>query len=407
MNQNQQILVTLLVKAIRNENIDKSGIKNADWENIFLEAKKHEVHTLLYPLLKNSGIINELDSELISEWEYSSVLAGVTQLQHVNEISRILELFNESNISVIAVKGLVLRDLYPHPELRIMSDADLLIHKSDLNTAKRILKNLNYSLSNTTSCHAVFTHEKHLPIELHWALASQEHLETAEIFEADIWNQTTYFEIESTPVLTLRDEKQLAYLFLHMAVHMLSSGFGLRQLCDLVLFIHSRMETINWNAVLEDIRTLNLERFSLAVLAICDRLFGLTVPSQFANNSFLNDANICLFIEDIISGGIYGKEIPERKTGSLQLRFSSTGKGHHGKLIFSRSFLFPSAQNLKGKYVYAQKTPLLVPIAWIHRILDNAFRKDISIAEKKTILFSSSSDVNAKKRMELLRWLEL
>ena len=37
------------------------------------------------------------------------------------------------------LKGLVIRDLYPMLELRIMCDADILVHKEDLDRVRMLL----------------------------------------------------------------------------------------------------------------------------------------------------------------------------------------------------------------------------------------------------------------------------
>ena len=52
---------------------------------------------------------------------------------------RIFCLFQEKNIDFIVLKGIYLRYLYPNPDLRTMSDIDILVHKEDLDKISEIL----------------------------------------------------------------------------------------------------------------------------------------------------------------------------------------------------------------------------------------------------------------------------
>ena len=40
-------------------------------------------------------------------------MSNVYQINHIKQISNILSIFNDKNIPIIVLKGLVIRDLYP------------------------------------------------------------------------------------------------------------------------------------------------------------------------------------------------------------------------------------------------------------------------------------------------------
>ena len=68
--------------------------------------------------------------ELAGEIKYPEVLVFV----HTTEqVSKIMKYAYENNIPVIVLKGLVVREYYPQPEQRSMSDADIFVKAKDIN----------------------------------------------------------------------------------------------------------------------------------------------------------------------------------------------------------------------------------------------------------------------------------
>jgi hypothetical protein len=108
----------------------------------------------------------------------------------------VLKVFNKESIPVIVLKGLVARDFYPKPELRTMSDADVLVNKEDLNRVKKLLKNLGYIESETTEVHIVFEHKEHYDIEVHWTLTDMSYFKGQPVFENQICGNAIKVKVE-------------------------------------------------------------------------------------------------------------------------------------------------------------------------------------------------------------------
>ena len=142
MNNTQIQLVKLLNKSLIKEKIDLD--KNIDLSELISEAKNNKVEALIYSAISEDSK-NTIDSELLNDLKKITFFSGVQQLNHIKEVSRILNRFKNKKIDVLVLKGLVIRDLYPNPTLRTMSDADIVVSEENLETSKSLMIELGYS----------------------------------------------------------------------------------------------------------------------------------------------------------------------------------------------------------------------------------------------------------------------
>ena len=67
--------------------------------------------------------------------------------------------------------------------------------------------------------------------------------------------------------------------------------------------------------------------------------------------------------------------------------------------------LFPPPNEMNNKYNYAKKYKILVPIAWIHHLIEGLFNKNYNTKNKVGMLLSTISV--STNRSKLLKKLEL
>ncbi|WPC43291.1 nucleotidyltransferase family protein [Clostridium sp. JS66] len=411
MNSNQETVVYLLCSSIRRKKVNNNNIHNVNWRIIFEMSKEQDIYTLLYPVIKNLHYDIKPAYEIMDEWKKRTILASLNQVKNTNKMSFVLKVFNEAEIPVIALKGLALRKLYPVEELRTMSDSDILIHVGDLDKAKKILLNSGYFEDHRDLKHAIFLHKQYNPIELHWLLVDTDCFKNANYLEEDIWKNTEISNICGTTILVPSIENQMVHLCLHMAVHFVSSGFGLRQLSDLVLLVESKRNEINWNSFYEKIKKCKIESFVIAIFEVCRRLFAMVVPDILYNKELENSQYIDMIIDNVFSkgvyGGIFGKAnlYPLNENLLSYYRNKDQSNSFMRKLKYILVFFFPKHHNLGKRYNYVQKYPMLIPIAWLHRMIYGIIRKDYNIEQKKLILLPESEFL--RKRDNLFKWLNL
>ena len=176
-------------------------------------------------------------AELLKSWKITTFNSGVTQLQHIKNVSNILNLFGKNNLPVIALKGLIIRELYPRTELGTICDADLLVHKEDLEKAESLLIDEGYTLmvGSDVMHHAYY--KNNTLIEVHWAITNERYFEGIPQIEESIWENSVEVTVGDSKALSMNDEDMAVHLCLYMATHLINRGFGIRQICDLVLLI--------------------------------------------------------------------------------------------------------------------------------------------------------------------------
>lgn len=406
MNQAQRIIISILTSSIRGGKADNLNIDNINWLNVYEEGEAHNITALIYPTLKELHKYHTIDEALLSKWKNASLLCGINQIMHIRQMSKVFETFREANIPVIALKGLVIRELYPHPEFRSMSDADILIPKDYIDKAEKVLITLGYYKDSSIDIHSTFDHKNYLSIDLHWTLVSDLHIKTVTDFDKTLWSNTRTVTMNGCAVLALSLEYELLHLILHLASHMIKSGFGLRQLCDVVLFIESEKNNINWELFFEKVRLYNIEKLTITIFIVCNNLFNMDLPKEHGINYFDYNHHIDFLINEILSSGVFGKRDYIRTTSTKILQANYNNDESSTKEInFIISFLLPSPEKIHIKYSYAKRHPSLIVFAWMHRIIYTFYIYGFALFKQLCSLYTTARI--AKKRVKLLRWLQL
>lgn len=389
-NIKQKQLVKILSLAIRGEKNLSNGNEEFLWKDIVTEAQAHGVKALIYSTIKNAGLLDTIDSPALNQWKKETILTGVDQINHIKKTAYVLNKFNEASIPVIVLKGLVVRDLYPNPEFRTMGDADILVHEEDLDKTRDLFSALGYTEkedSDEHGAHIVFIKPGCKCVEVHWTLINDDYFRGTKEFEESLWDNAMEVNVGGVKTLSLGIEDLALHLCTHMAVHIACGGFGLRQLCDLVLLVEKEFENINWASFMKKGRECGVEKFIIAIFMCCNKLFEMKIPKEVVNDNIKMDSRFLdLLIQDIFNGGVFGKSditvtlgasIAYKKEDEIAVDEVNT------KVIvrFIR-FIFPPVEKMSDRYEYAKKNKLLTPIAWIHHLFAGIFNRQYKLKDK-------------------------
>ena len=401
MEKYQEQIIDLLNSSIHDTKPKLDYSKNIDWDKIIEESNAHSVTGLLYPALKKYDN-SKLDIDVLNSLKKSTFISAVQQSKHIKETAKILELFNKNNIPVIVLKGLVIRNYYPMPDLRTMCDSDVIIHKEDLEKVRTLLLNQGFREEEDAGHHIAFF-KFGFNLEVHWTLANETFRKGQECFQEHIWNDARKIQVDGVDTLALSLEDQALHFCAHMASHMAISGFGVRQLADLVLLVEHEGKNINWNNFIEKAKKSGLYKFSLGMFKVCNYLFNMEIPKE------LNDGNndeevIKLVVDDIFTGGVYGQR-DLSFTFRAQVGYDIEDDSTFSMIKRYIEIILPPPSKLSDRYVYAKKHKILLPVAWIHHIWVGLTTKEYDNESKKKFLTSTLS--RAKSRNKVVRWLEL
>lgn len=401
MNEVKSYIIKNLNCSLRGKKMDIPLNTEINWNEVIEECREHQISSLVYSGISKESLKN-IDNNILDKWKKETFMSGVYQINHIKQISRVLSIFNDNNISVIALKGLVVRDLYPKSELRTMGDADILVHENDLENVINILEKEGYIEQGRNEYHIAFI-RGNSHIEVHWTLDSEERFDAIDELKDETWSRAIDVKVGDSKSLSMCDEDLLLYSCMHMAKHFINSGFGIRQVCDVFLLVEKRGQYIDWDSFINRTKRSGIYKFTMSIFAICNRLFRMSIPDEL--KGFVEFDNVYLdeLIDTIWANGVHGKK---NIAGIVARQFTEEGNGIKNNWIDRiKKIYFPTGNNLSERYGYAKRNKILLPIAWIHRLINAIFIKDYSLSDKVKLSMQGAN--MSKKYSELLSWLEL
>lgn len=409
MDRTQKYIIDMLSASIRKNNVKFNKDEDINWNEIIEEAEAHKVTPLIYTSINRDDALKVMDEETLNRLKKKVFSSSLGQSSHIKSVASVLERFNNADIPIIVLKGLVVRDYYPIPDLRTMCDADILVHEDDLENVSALMISLGYTKikeRDDHGAHIVF-YKGNSVFEVHWTLINDRFFKGDKSFEKKIWDDAMEVEVGGVKTLSLSLEDLAVHLCTHMAVHLAYGGFGVRQLTDLVVLVENKGSYIDWESFLKKTKESGVYKFSIAIFTICNKLFNVELPKEISKEPKLKSKYIDHFIQDIFESGVHGKKDKDRVFANEFAFDQGKGATSGGISIFKKfmKLLFPPISHMSNKYNYAKKCIILAPIAWIHHLIEGLINRDYSLSSKMKMATSTVSVAN--KRNKLLKELDL
>jgi len=376
MEQKHEILLQALRCSLAGGQLEPVvDFSDGQWEEVFRISEQHKILPLIFEAVyAQTGLQN---SQLLSRYRSRVMQTVFYQTGKTMEFLQLYARLQEAGVTPLVVKGIICRNLYPMPDHRISSDEDVLIPPEQFDLAHRVLTEFGMT---TTEAEENFASAYEIPyrkpgsslyIELHKHLFSPQsgaygHLNS---FFEGIFYRTTTELIQGTSILTMGYTDHLFYLICHAFKHFLHSGFGIRQVCDIIMYANRYGTHIDWLLVLENCRAIRAERFAAALFEIGSRYLGFDPQRAcYAARWRAIEVDPEPMLLDLLDAGIYGGADMSRKHSST-ITLTAVENQKKGKLGGGvlRS-LFPPAKSLQGRYPYLRRYPVLLPVAWVSRI---------------------------------------
>ncbi len=343
-----------------------------DFANAVKASHKHQIQVMIYLGALNCGISNKSsEMEDLKLYFYSLMLKNQKQL---SKLDIVINEFEKNNIDYMLLKGTVLKKLYPFPEMRSMSDADVLIRQEEyFDKIKPVMLDLGFSDSGESD-HEFMWKSPDLYLELHKRIIPSYNKDFYEYFGdgwrlADSNENCRYF---------MKKEDEYIYIFTHLAKHFRDGGIGIKNFTDLWIY-RTKYTDLNFDYILEELEKLSLREFYTNIEHTLDVWFDNKEPDE------ISDYITSYVFESGAYGSLKNREIASR-VKDMQVS-GGNAKNSINKHILNK--IFPSYQVMSKNYRTLNKAPYLLPIFWIIRLL-------------QLILFKRDNIKNASKRINLL-----
>ena len=380
-----------------------------DMHKIIALSQEHHVLPLIFETIYTCSAATVMDGVLFMQCKRSTVQSVLVQARKTEDFLALNRHLRENGTKPLVVKGIICRNLYPRPDYRLSGDEDVLCGEHQFQTCHDTM--LDFGMEpggpGLESYEVPYRMaDSPLYIELHKSLfpRNSDIFSDCNRFFDDGFDRLVEIDIQGEPVATLNHTDHMLYLILHAFKHFLHSGFGIRQVCDIVLFANAYGEQINWDYVLNKCKGLRADKFAAALFAIGQQHLVFD-PDKACYPHYWRSIAVDpeALLADLLYGGIYGSSDRSRvHSSNMTLNAVSAdkkGKKSKGNLLKT---VFPSAKNLEGRFPYLRRAPILLPIAWASRICGYA-KETISEPE------SAAAEVirTGSQRIELLRHYDI
>ncbi len=308
--------------------------------DIYRLSSAHDLAHMVGASLEKIGApMNEQLKNAYTKARQRSIFRYANQITVYDEVC---ELLQKAGIPYLPLKGSVIRELYPAPELRVACDIDILVPEDMLDTAVSLLTEKLAFEKHSKCFHDVSLMLGSVHLELHYNITEDD--PRLDKLLTQVWSYTVCDGGSCRHRMT--DEFFTFHVVAHMCYHFLHGGCGIKSLMDLWLLRHKT--AFNQDGVLALCRECGIDTFFLAICELSDVWFSGAphTPRTEAMQKY------------ILTGGAYG-------TSSNKIITQKNQKG--GKLRYLWERIFMPRRHLENLYPELKERPLLLPVCHVRR----------------------------------------
>lgn len=352
MIDSQSIILRLLAKALFNRDWE---VPIDDWTTVLTEAKNQAVVQL---------VDSDLDKSLLSPEESKAWKQAASQdIANNIRIGYNHSLLHEwmKDIPYVILKGAASASYYPIPAYRSMGDVDFLVPNDDIERAGKALEEHGLRpWDQEHISHTVYRGPR-MHYEMHFNLAGTPHGAAGDMvreYTKDIFEKAETRTVISGLATLPSPFHHGLILLLHTCHHLTGEGVGLRHLCDWAVFENS-FSDIEFREMFEaKLKAIGIWRFAQILTRVSIKYLGADERSWAVADDELVDA----LMEDILSGGSFGKKDQTRSTQTSLI--SDRGKNGVGRTSMTDQFIKSGNEVVYHHWPQARENKVLLPIGW-------------------------------------------
>lgn len=368
-------------------------LSDSDWWNLIKLAQNHSVLSMIAENQVFMDNCNDVQREYVFDEANKVVMRNYRLLWLASKYQKIL---SDAGIESALIKGFATAIYYDVPEVRKSGDIDILItDKNKIDKAIYVLlsKGLKYVDKQHSSHHIELVNDRGITVELHQTLA--EHFDnkyTDNQLQDIVKEYKEHIERVSFLGNTLyipSDGYNAFSLIVHMLQHYLRAGFGLKLLCDWVVFWNRTISDREKEQFMYHVKQLHMETFVSAITSICVRYLGLSKEKvSFMLKEKEDKILLYAIIMDIIEAEEFGYSDKNRMVVLRDSKINSLIREFHHQMVIN----YPKM----SKYI------VLWPILWGRTLF-------VFLQNNKKVRHTSAFNIlkNARKRSQIRKRMEV
>lgn len=382
-SRDNKYLISLLASVLAGKEPPKPNDKT-DWASVFCAAYRHSVAGMTYyavsKLPLESRPPEDIFQKFLSAYREELILEGNIQF----ETERLLADLTSKGISVMPLKGYILKNDYPVPAMRTMSDVDILYKSEDKDKLIDEFEKSGYTLQSDALGELDFTKPPFYHYEAHSCLVKIN--DSYYDYFSNVWDKALYQKNSVSAYMTVDDF--YIYLIQHLAHHIENGGAGLRMIMDVFVFLSKHKNELDEAYLNEEFVKLHLFDFRKKAEEIAYNWFSTDEPDVHSPCAdFILKCPTFGLSQNAI---VYNSLKEERQKGKKR-----------SGIMRLLSRIFPSYYQVCHKFSVANKHkflyPFLVPAYWFSRLFRD---KNVSVSSVKNYMKSTDSQ-EARKLAEI------
>lgn len=309
-------MLALLKAALWQTPVESDALEweHADWDTVAVKA----IQQTVAPLVMQAAL--ELPGDCLppKDWclkAYSLIERNRrTHLLVDGCLAQVVACLREAGIVSVLLKGQACASVYPDPALRQCGDIDLYVGQEQYYNAYRAVER------SGLRCDAVFDKDaKHytcslrgVQIELHRMAGKLQSADANRFFQE--WSSEclgsadSVIEVEGERVVVPSPLFGVTFVFMHLYLHFLNGGIGLRHVCDWMMLLHDYHGEIDTTELASILRSLGILRGWQMFMSMAVRYLGMQ-QNECLLYTPKYDANSARILDTILKEGNFGRSV--------------------------------------------------------------------------------------------------
>lgn len=222
---------------------------DVEWGNAARLAKSQSVLGIVGQVMLSDEEISARVPQGLKDNVRKFVMSNVLTHNLLNStLIKVVSTLRENGVESVLLKGQGLARNYPQPELRQCGDIDLYVGLNNGEKVHDILSPIAVKIDGkellNVGKHFHVTMPGGVEVEVHRYTDNHLTKKLEDTYQAasdkGVSENLVVYDFAGTPVNTPSDDFNAFFIFNHLFHHFLTSGIGLRQFCDWMMFLHTR-----------------------------------------------------------------------------------------------------------------------------------------------------------------------
>lgn len=353
--ETEKLFLRLVATALNEEKAPQLP-DDADIEGLFELASKQNMVPVIYTAL--NSMLEPPRGEMWQKFQKCFLSDCIRSEIQTSEYGKLTEYLCKNGVKLLPLKGIVLKELYAFPYLRVMTDVDMLYEGVTSKELSLLMEAVDYSSEQLDKwAHDVFCKKPVMNVEMHRMLVI-ESSPYRTILEGMFAKAEP--DADTTNLYHMHSEDLYLHLLTHGAKHFEESGLGVRTLSD--IYVVNQRFAASWDEeyIARQLDSVGLSAFEQKMRGMALTLFG-------DGKEDISESDFSFFFR----GGQYGSG------GKDWAYMNGGGKTRAGYLV---NKLFKPYDEMCVLYPFLKKAPVLLPVFWIYRYFDVLVNRRKAIA---------------------------